>query len=194
MRRFPAYRLASAAFSPAGTRNTSAPALRAPNVFCFTPPIGPTVPSSAISPVATTRRPWSTFVPSSWSTSSANGSPADGPPTSPRSMSTLSGSSMFAACATRIPMIARPGSLGDSTVSHGHRLDRAVAADPEDDVVAGAHVVEDAAKLLRREDRAAARRRRSRHPSRARLQPARRSRPPRRARRAASQRPCSRPA
>ena len=142
MRRFPAYRLASAAFSPAGTRNTSAPALRAPNVFCFTPPIGPTAPSSAISPVATTRRPRSTSVPSSWRTSSANGSPADGPPTPPRSMSTLSGSLMSAACATRIPMIARPGSVGDSTVSHRHRLHLAVAANAEDDVVAGVDAVE----------------------------------------------------
>ena len=45
---------ASRALSPAGTRKTSTPALRAPNVFCFTPPIGPTVPSSEISPVAAT--------------------------------------------------------------------------------------------------------------------------------------------
>ena len=35
-----AYRLASCAFSPAGTRKTSTCARRAPIVFCFTPPIG----------------------------------------------------------------------------------------------------------------------------------------------------------
>jgi hypothetical protein len=75
-----AYFLASRAFSPAGTRKTSTPARRTPSVFCFTPPIGSTEPSSASSPVAATLRPWVTLRPSSWRMSSANASPAEGPP------------------------------------------------------------------------------------------------------------------
>ena len=41
---------ASRAFSPAGTRNASTCASRAPIVFCLMPPIGPTEPSGRISP------------------------------------------------------------------------------------------------------------------------------------------------
>ena len=59
---------------------------RAPNVFCFTPPIGPTVPSRAISPVAAILCPCVTLRPSSWRMSSAKASPADGPPTPPASI------------------------------------------------------------------------------------------------------------
>ena len=43
IRKSPACRRASAAFSPAGTRKTSAPERRAPITFCFTPPIGSTL-------------------------------------------------------------------------------------------------------------------------------------------------------
>ena len=62
--------------------------------------------------------------------SSANGSPADGPPTRPRSMSTSTGSSIFASWSTRIPMIARDGSVGardraDGDVLRPCRLDAA---------------------------------------------------------------------
>ena len=53
------------------------PASRAPTVFCSMPPISCTVPSSAISPVATTRSPWSMSVgPSSSMMSSAKARPA----------------------------------------------------------------------------------------------------------------------
>src|SRR5262249_54381805 len=46
--------LASSQLS-AGTRNSCAPSSRAPTIFCWMPPIGPTVPSGAISPVPATR-------------------------------------------------------------------------------------------------------------------------------------------
>ena len=85
-----AYFLASRAFS-AGTRKASTPASRAPIVFCLMPPIGPTRPSRKISPVAAILWPRSTFRPSSSRTSSANASPADGPPTPPASIETGSG-------------------------------------------------------------------------------------------------------
>ena len=48
--------------------------------------------------------------------SSANASPAEGPPTPPRSISTSSGSSMSADCSTWTPMIGRPFSSGLSIV------------------------------------------------------------------------------
>ena len=53
----------SSALSPAGTSKMSTPDFRAPIVFCFAPPIGPTAPSRKISPVAATLWPRSTFVP-----------------------------------------------------------------------------------------------------------------------------------
>ena len=116
-RKPPAYRRASAAFSPAGTRNTSAPASRAPYVFCLTPPIGPTravqldlarrdhlaaavdVVSELLVELERERQA------------------CRRPPTWPRSMSTLTGSLMLAAWATRMPMIARFASSGAATVS-----------------------------------------------------------------------------
>ena len=54
IRNVPAYRGRVLAFSPAGTRKTSAPERRTPTVFCLMPPTGATVPSSWISP---SRRP-----------------------------------------------------------------------------------------------------------------------------------------
>src|SRR5580765_5797880 len=73
-----AYFRASRALSPAGTRKTLIPARSTPIVFCFTPPISPTRPSSSIAPVTATLLPWSTSFPISSSTSSANARPADG--------------------------------------------------------------------------------------------------------------------
>ena len=115
-RRSPACRRASSALSPAGTRKTSAPERLAPITFCFTPPIGATRPSSSISPVAATLSPRSTFPRSSSTMSSANASPAEGPPTPPRSIATSSGSEMAADCSTWTPMIGRPFSAGLSIV------------------------------------------------------------------------------
>jgi hypothetical protein len=68
----------------AGARKKSAPALRAPTSFCRMPPIGPTVPSSAIVPVPAIRRPpvSSPGVRTS-RIARLNISPADGPPTPP---------------------------------------------------------------------------------------------------------------
>ena len=60
IRKSPACRRASSAFSPAGTRKTSAPVRRAPITFCLTPPIGITSPSSSIAPVTATSSPRST--------------------------------------------------------------------------------------------------------------------------------------
>ena len=41
----------------AGTRNSWAPSSRAPTIYCWMPPIAPTVPSASISPVPATRPP-----------------------------------------------------------------------------------------------------------------------------------------
>ncbi len=114
------------------------------------PPIGRTVPSSASSPVAAIRQPCVTLRPSWRAISSANGRPAEGPPTSPRSMSTSNGSSIFASWSTRIPMMARDGScgLGDRTNGDVDRL--AAAPNREADVVAGLAPSDLAAELGRR--------------------------------------------
>ena len=85
-------------------------------------------PSSSISPVAATLLPWSTSRPSSSRMSSAKARPADGPPTSPRSMSTLTGSLMSADCADRTPMIGRasgrPGRIVRTSTSRGPAVAR----------------------------------------------------------------------
>ena len=57
-------------------------------------------------------RPRSTLPRSSSTTSRANASPAEGPPTPPRSISTPIGSLMSANCSTWMPTIGRPGSSG----------------------------------------------------------------------------------
>ena len=114
-----------------GRGSTSTPARRAPIVFCLMPPIGRTLPSSASSPVAAMRQPCVTFRPSWRAISSANGRPAEGPPTSPRSMSTLNGNSIFASWSTRIPTIGARGLGRACNRTNGDVLRLSVASNGE---------------------------------------------------------------
>ena len=78
----------------AGARNQRAPPSRAPYSFCWMPPIGPTAPSPAMVPVPAILAPPVRAPGVSLSKmASENIIPADGPPTSPALMLTLTGKS-----------------------------------------------------------------------------------------------------
>ena len=95
------------------------------------PPIGPTEPSREISPVAAILCPWTTFRPSFSITSSANASPAEGPPMFPASMLTLIGRWMSAA--GWLSRRSRPPAAGVLARRRVHLLEQrlAVAQDRE---------------------------------------------------------------
>jgi len=79
-------------YSYDGTSMSLAPARRAVIAFCFTPPTGPTVPSSLIAPVTATFSPPVRLPGVSWSMiASVNASPAYGPLTRCVSMATVNG-------------------------------------------------------------------------------------------------------
>ena len=83
---------AAAAQFSAGVRKYSAPAWRAPMVFIWMPPIGPTLPASSMVPVPATNLPPVRSSGVSLSTMpSANIRPALGPPTSASLMSIVNG-------------------------------------------------------------------------------------------------------
>ena len=136
MRSPSAYFRASAAFSPAGTRKTSTPVWRAPIVFCFTPPTGPTCRRGrsrrSRRPCGRGRRPGRAPP----SPRARRRAPADGPPTWPASMLTFVGSRMSYA-----RLDEDPDDGPRRPASHAHGRDRellllAVAADREPDDVA----------------------------------------------------------
>ena len=108
--------------------------------------------------------PWSTSRPSSSSMSSANASPADGPPTPPASILTLTGSLIVDGLSrAETPMIARFGSCGSATVLIVDRPSRSPSRhERERDRVAGLVLGEQPRAGRRRRGRACRRRRRSR--------------------------------
>ena len=99
----------ASAQSPAGARNTVAPASTAPAIFCWTPPTGPTWPNPSIVPVAATVCPPVNEPGVSLSTMpSVNARPALGPPTSAGSMPIFTvGLSKVALMSRSMPMTVR---------------------------------------------------------------------------------------
>ena len=103
--------------------------------FCAPPPIGPTVPSRLMVPVAATRcPPVSSPGVSTSSTARVKASPAEGPPTVPASIVTSNGrSAPTMRSSGAMPMMARSGIIGrrdggdldlDAAVASGRPLDR----------------------------------------------------------------------
>ena len=113
----PAYRRALAAFSPAGTRKIPRRRRRTPTVFCLIPPTGLTGRRARSRRSPPPSVPRSIILPSS---SQDLERERRDPPTGRRRhrgrCRPRPGSSMSASCATRTPMIARPGSSGEATV------------------------------------------------------------------------------
>ena len=110
-----------------GTRKTLAPVRMTAIVFCFRPPIGPTVPLGSIVPVAATSTPPVRSPGVSVSSSdSVKARPADGPPIWPESICTSNGNwnlivSGGDGFGTK-PMMARPSFDAISCVGCGHLL------------------------------------------------------------------------
>ena len=131
--------------------------MRAPNVFCLTPPIGPIAPverdlarrdhpaaavdvrSELLQDVECERQP-------------------RGRPTDPTQVDVDLERQLDVGSLRDADPDDRPAGLARRLDRpHGHRRDLAVAPHPEHDAVSGVHVLERAAKLLRRADRTAAR-------------------------------------
>src|SRR5436190_8943201 len=91
-----------------GTRKTVAPWFRALIIFCWMPPMGPTLPLPSISPVpATTTPPVRSPGVSRSMIASAYISPALGPPTSPASMLMGNGGLLMSMCLGAMPISGR---------------------------------------------------------------------------------------
>ena len=118
---------------PCGTRKTVAPASAAAVSFSSIPPIGITVPSSAICPVPAIVRPpvRSPGVSRSYRPS-AHIRPAEGPPISPLEICTSKGKLLIIRTPTNGFALSPHGSRTRSTVSGSPSTDRSnVSVDPD---------------------------------------------------------------